>query len=160
MAAAHAPVLRCDCRVKSRNAGRPGLPRADARYLLSRLQVGHRHDGAAAAAAAAAAARAKQELQLVQLKVNSVGKSPSRLADLYAMETASRTCRVCQHLGRGQMPTRLAGGPAAAAPLLLLCRQKGFIPLSTYLTTYKLGDYVDVKVNGAVHKVQSKSKGQ
>ncbi|PRW57524.1 60S ribosomal L21-1-like [Chlorella sorokiniana] len=31
-------------------------------------------------------------------------------------------------------------------------RQKGFIPLSTYLTTYKLGDYVDIKVNAAVHK--------
>ncbi|KAI3437974.1 hypothetical protein D9Q98_000418 [Chlorella vulgaris] len=31
-------------------------------------------------------------------------------------------------------------------------RQKGFIPLSTYLTNYKLGDYVDVKCNPAVHK--------
>ena len=25
--------------------------------------------------------------------------------------------------------------------------------MSTYLTNYKLGDYVDIKVNGAVHKV-------
>ena len=33
-------------------------------------------------------------------------------------------------------------------------RQKGFIPLSTYLTTYKLGDYVDIKANAAVHKVR------
>lgn len=32
-------------------------------------------------------------------------------------------------------------------------RQKGYIPLSVYLRTYKLGDYVDVKVNAAVHKV-------
>ncbi|GIL49836.1 hypothetical protein Vafri_6152 [Volvox africanus] len=31
-------------------------------------------------------------------------------------------------------------------------RQKGFIPLTTYLRTYKLGDYVDIKVNGAIHK--------
>eukprot|EP00891_Asterochloris_glomerata_P001566 jgi/Astpho2/1566/Aster-05435 len=31
-------------------------------------------------------------------------------------------------------------------------RQKGYIPLSTYLTTYKLGDYVDIKVNSAVQK--------
>ncbi|GFR42248.1 hypothetical protein Agub_g3142 [Astrephomene gubernaculifera] len=31
-------------------------------------------------------------------------------------------------------------------------RQKGFIPLSTYLRTYKLGDFVDIKVNGAIHK--------
>jgi large subunit ribosomal protein L21e len=31
-------------------------------------------------------------------------------------------------------------------------RKKGYIPLSTYLRTYKVGDYVDVKVNGAVHK--------
>lgn len=31
-------------------------------------------------------------------------------------------------------------------------RKKGYIPLSTYLKTYKIGDYVDVKVNGAVHK--------
>ncbi|GAB4819172.1 hypothetical protein N2152v2_006218 [Parachlorella kessleri] len=31
-------------------------------------------------------------------------------------------------------------------------RGKGYIPLSTYLTNYKVGEYVDVKVNGAVHK--------
>jgi large subunit ribosomal protein L21e len=31
-------------------------------------------------------------------------------------------------------------------------RQKGFNPLSVYLTTYKLGDYVDIKVNASVHK--------
>merc|ERR1712072_613731 len=28
----------------------------------------------------------------------------------------------------------------------------GSIPLTTYLWTYKLGDYVDIKVNGAVQK--------
>ncbi len=32
-------------------------------------------------------------------------------------------------------------------------RQKGFIPLTTYLRNYKLGDYVDIIVNGAIHKV-------
>ena len=32
-------------------------------------------------------------------------------------------------------------------------RQKGYIPLSTYLTNYRLGDYVDIKVNSAVQKV-------
>lgn len=31
-------------------------------------------------------------------------------------------------------------------------RGRGVIPLSTYLTTYKIGDYVDIKANGAVHK--------
>ncbi|KAJ6820297.1 putative 60S ribosomal protein L21-2 [Iris pallida] len=31
-------------------------------------------------------------------------------------------------------------------------RKKGYIPLTTYLRTYKIGDYVDVKVNSAVHK--------
>lgn len=31
-------------------------------------------------------------------------------------------------------------------------RQTGMIKLSTYMTTYKVGDYVDIKVNGAVHK--------
>lgn len=31
-------------------------------------------------------------------------------------------------------------------------RKKGHIALSTYLTIYKIGDYVDVKVNGAIHK--------
>mmetsp|Transcript_2985 Transcript_2985/g.4826 ORF Transcript_2985/g.4826 Transcript_2985/m.4826 type:complete len:166 (-) Transcript_2985:380-877(-) len=31
-------------------------------------------------------------------------------------------------------------------------RNHGFIPLTTYLRTYKLGDYVDIKVNGAIHK--------
>lgn len=32
-------------------------------------------------------------------------------------------------------------------------RHKGFIPLTTYLRNFKIGDYVDIKVNGAVHKV-------
>lgn len=36
-------------------------------------------------------------------------------------------------------------------------RQKGYIPLSTYLTTYRLGDYVDIKVNSAVQKVGSQN---
>ena len=31
-------------------------------------------------------------------------------------------------------------------------RKKGYIALTTYLRTYKIGDYVDIKVNGAVHK--------
>jgi large subunit ribosomal protein L21e len=31
-------------------------------------------------------------------------------------------------------------------------RQKGFIPLSTYLRVYKVGDYVDIKMNPAVQK--------
>lgn len=31
-------------------------------------------------------------------------------------------------------------------------RKKGYIPLSTYLKIYKTGDYVDIKVNGAIHK--------
>ncbi|KAK0585982.1 hypothetical protein LWI29_037274 [Acer saccharum] len=31
-------------------------------------------------------------------------------------------------------------------------RKKGYIPLSTYLKTYKIGEYVDIKVNGAIHK--------
>jgi ribosomal protein L21E len=30
--------------------------------------------------------------------------------------------------------------------------KKGYIPLTTYLRTYKVGEHVDVKVNGAVHK--------
>jgi hypothetical protein len=33
-------------------------------------------------------------------------------------------------------------------------RQKGFIPLSTYLRVYKVGDYVDIKMNPAVQKVR------
>lgn len=31
-------------------------------------------------------------------------------------------------------------------------REHGKIKLSTYLKTYKVGDIVDVKVNGAIHK--------
>ncbi|XP_024390796.1 large ribosomal subunit protein eL21x/eL21w [Physcomitrium patens] len=31
-------------------------------------------------------------------------------------------------------------------------RHKGYIPLTTYLRTFKVGQYVDIKVNGAVHK--------
>ncbi len=31
-------------------------------------------------------------------------------------------------------------------------RHKGYIHLTTYLRNYKIGDYVDIKVNGAVHK--------
>lgn len=33
-------------------------------------------------------------------------------------------------------------------------RAHGTIPLSVYLRTYKVGDYVDIKVNGAVQKVR------
>lgn len=32
-------------------------------------------------------------------------------------------------------------------------RQKGFISLTTYLRTYQLGDYVDIKMNPAQQKV-------
>lgn len=35
-------------------------------------------------------------------------------------------------------------------------RGKGYIPLTTYLRTYKIGDYVDIKVNAAVQKVMCK----
>lgn len=31
-------------------------------------------------------------------------------------------------------------------------RKKGTIALSTYLRIFKIGDYVDIKVNGAIHK--------
>ncbi len=31
-------------------------------------------------------------------------------------------------------------------------RQTGMTNMSTYLKTYKVGDYVDVKVNGSIHK--------
>ncbi|KAF8411863.1 hypothetical protein HHK36_004422 [Tetracentron sinense] len=31
-------------------------------------------------------------------------------------------------------------------------RKKGYIHLTTYLRTYRIGDFVDVKVNGAIHK--------
>jgi large subunit ribosomal protein L21e len=31
-------------------------------------------------------------------------------------------------------------------------RQRGMIRLSTYLRTFKVGDYVDIKANGAIHK--------
>eukprot|EP00955_Chlamydomonas_euryale_P110755 366020-Chlamydomonas_euryale.AAC.5 len=33
-------------------------------------------------------------------------------------------------------------------------RTKGYIPLTVYLRNFKLGDYVDIKVNAAIHKVQ------
>ena len=33
-------------------------------------------------------------------------------------------------------------------------RGKGAIPLSVYLRTFRLGDYVDIKVNSDVHKVR------
>lgn len=31
-------------------------------------------------------------------------------------------------------------------------RAHGVIPLSTYMRNYKVGDYVDIKANGAIHK--------
>jgi large subunit ribosomal protein L21e len=31
-------------------------------------------------------------------------------------------------------------------------RQSGMIKMSTYLRTFKVGDYVDIKANGAIHK--------
>lgn len=32
-------------------------------------------------------------------------------------------------------------------------RKHGYVPISTYLRNYKLGDYVDIRVNSAVMKV-------
>ena len=32
-------------------------------------------------------------------------------------------------------------------------RKKGFIPLTVYLRIYKVGDYVDIKMNAAQQKV-------
>lgn len=34
-------------------------------------------------------------------------------------------------------------------------RNHGYIPLTTYLRNYKVGDYIDVKVNAAIHKVRA-----
>uniref|UniRef100_A0A7S3VQ24 Ribosomal protein L21 n=3 Tax=Eukaryota TaxID=2759 RepID=A0A7S3VQ24_DUNTE len=31
-------------------------------------------------------------------------------------------------------------------------RNHGYIPLTTYLRNYKVGDYIDIKVNAAIHK--------
>ncbi|GLJ47104.1 hypothetical protein SUGI_0994710 [Cryptomeria japonica] len=31
-------------------------------------------------------------------------------------------------------------------------RRHGYAPLGTYLRTYKIGQYVDIKVNGSIHK--------
>jgi large subunit ribosomal protein L21e len=31
-------------------------------------------------------------------------------------------------------------------------RQSGMVKMSTYLRTFKVGDYVDIKANGAIHK--------
>jgi ribosomal protein L21E len=36
-------------------------------------------------------------------------------------------------------------------------RGKGYIPLSVYLRTYHIGDYVDIKVNSAVQKVRRRT---
>ena len=36
---------------------------------------------------------------------------------------------------------------------------KGYINLTTYLRTYRVGDYVDIKVNSAVHKVRGAAHG-
>jgi len=31
-------------------------------------------------------------------------------------------------------------------------RKKGYAPINTYLRTFKIGQYVDIKVNGSIHK--------
>lgn len=31
-------------------------------------------------------------------------------------------------------------------------REHGYVPLSTYMHNYKVGDYVDIKVNASVHR--------
>ena len=33
-------------------------------------------------------------------------------------------------------------------------RKHGYVPLSQYLRVFKVGDYVDIKVNAAIHKVR------
>ena len=39
-------------------------------------------------------------------------------------------------------------------------RKHGYIPISTYLRTYKLGDYVDIRVNSAVMKASLSRTGR
>ena len=56
-------------------------------------------------------------------------------------------------LAAGKMPaghgTRARTRDSFSRPF----RGHGYIPLSVYLRTYKIGDYVDIKVNSAVQKV-------
>ncbi len=33
-----------------------------------------------------------------------------------------------------------------------LVQEEGYTSLSTYLRAYKIGQYVDIKVNGSIHK--------
>jgi hypothetical protein len=76
------------------------------------------------------------------------------------IETTSSLLFPCLHVapGRPSYPgseTMPAGHGLRARTRDLFSRgfrQKGFIPLTTYLRSYKVGDYVDVKVNSAVHK--------
>lgn len=37
-------------------------------------------------------------------------------------------------------------------------RNHGYIPLTTYLRNFKIGDYVDIKVNAAIHKASGRLK--
>ena len=38
--------------------------------------------------------------------------------------------------------------------------QHGYIPLTVYLRPFKVGDYVDIKVNAAIHKVCRRRQGR
>ena len=77
---------------------------------------------------------------------------------LHAAAQLQSMLQWCLHVSASCAAVALHGPLTAATGPTLWCfaarRQKGFIPLSTYLTTYKLGDYVDIKVNAAVHKVR------
>lgn len=135
---------RCCCRVKSKNAGRPGLPRADAPYLLPRLQVRR---------CTSLAWSSSPCLLAFVLQYSTRGMACMALCSRASQHTDLLQCTAAAVLFGCSMPT-LPLLPCPSLCLLLWRRQKGFISLSTYLTTYKLGDYVDIKVNGAVHKVR------
>lgn len=46
----------------------------------------------------------------------------------------------------------LSMGKENEGEILTVSTEKGMIALSTYLTQYRVGDIVDIKVNGAVQK--------
>ena len=98
--------------------------------------------------AAAAAAAASCRPSVAQAAVYSCIFAPGRGCQ-------TQSCNVKTGSFLYSCAARKRHRPPPLLPPLLWRRQKGFIPLSTYLTTYKLGDYVDIKVNAAVHKVRA-----
>lgn len=145
---------------KEQDARRTGLPRAYAPHLHARLPVRRSRaapvEAGEAAASGSSEGRRSRHARSGTAAANWMGHGPCIMHAAAARRSACpRRIAAAALTPPPAQRCRSLPPPPALLSSLVWRRQKGYISLSTYLTNYKLGEYVDIKVNGAVHKVRA-----